>query len=179
MSTADYKVRFLKYCREITAESLYVLALDTCVRLPSYFWTMPSSSSGKYHPPDERGLHGEVIHTFRVYRASMLLCESAGVSESEKNQVRFAALFHDGAQRGLGATPSEWSVDEHPQLIVDLIQSICEYQTSYISDTMLMILTHTGPWGKEKPDTQLEWILHYADNLASKMHLIMNESEVP
>ena len=34
------------------------------------FWKIPSSFSGKYHPPDEHNEGGNVLHTKRVLRAA-------------------------------------------------------------------------------------------------------------
>src|SRR4051812_2735855 len=49
------------------------------------FWKIPSSFSGKYHPPDERGPGGNVLHTKRVVRIVQLICDAQERMTIEKD----------------------------------------------------------------------------------------------
>ena len=43
------------------------------------FWKIPSSFSGKYHPVDEHGSGGNVLHTKRVVRVAQVISDSYGL----------------------------------------------------------------------------------------------------
>jgi len=67
---------------------------------PPYFWEIPSSSTGKYHPEDERGFGGEVFHTRRVVRVAEDLCRSFNITGRDRDFVISASIMHDFTKNG-------------------------------------------------------------------------------
>ena len=67
---------------------------------PPYFWEIPSSSTGKYHPEDERGFGGTVLHTRRDVRVAEDLCRSMNVTGRDRDFVISASTMHDSCKNG-------------------------------------------------------------------------------
>lgn len=142
-----------------------------------HFWTIPSSFSGKHHPADEHGEGGNVLHTKRVVRACKLICESQERGPFETDIMIAAAILHDltkGIKKG-----EEFEYDPlHPYTVdwralkVDTV-----LEDEFVQQILRLIRTHLGIWSpipETIPMSSLEWSLHLADNLASKMHWIMD-----
>ena len=145
---------------------------------PDYiFEDCPSSSSGLYHPIDELGADGTILHTKRVVAVAYEL--SRGLDcENNRDAVCAAAILHDLAKQGL--ISKGHTVREHPQIMADLIADI--YKNSFKDkldrDQAIMIYYavryHYGPWSSgdaKKPlerYTPEELTLYIADYISSK-----------
>lgn len=129
--------------------------------VPDYFWVNPSSSSGKYHPNDERGKYGLVLHTCRVTKITSELCTAAEIAGSSRNDLIVAAILHDsfkyGVQGGYHTQKDHCIIPGEQLRINDRINEL--------------VRTHDGHWVLPE-----EWatadehqrILHYADYIASR-----------
>lgn len=135
---------------------------------PSQFWIRASSSSGKYHHTDEHGLEGLVIHTIRVCQVGKILWDST--PGTDYYVVAPACALHDIEK--YPAEDSIHTVFEHPQLAADLILRLGKENN--IGSTVpyeaisAAVRSHTGRWSKPLPVTKEEWLVHYADNIATK-----------
>lgn len=175
----SYKYRFTQNCLAIKDETLRAYALQCIPAIPEQFWTVPSSSSGKHHPPDERGMHGRVIHTFRALKIGLLLCDQIEFNEIDTDIVRFAILYHDITEAGIDIQLLHSDLD-HPETCVKLLaQTITFHDPNWnygpFYEVLNCIRCHTGRWGKIQPDSTIESIVHTADNISSKLHLIVPE----
>ncbi len=47
------------------------------------FWEIPSSFSGKYHPKDEHGEGGNVLHTKRAVKIARIMCDSYSLPQED------------------------------------------------------------------------------------------------
>lgn len=161
------------------------------------FWTIPSSFSGKYHPLDEHGEGGNVIHTQRVVRVAKVLSDSYSLSDDDRDIVYAACLLHD-VTKGVKHHGSDDCVYDpmHPYTVAKLIQECQEYDKKYAnemqSSTILLseevvqsilrlIRCHLGPWSpvpETTPITYLDMIVHMADNVASKLHTIIDGDNI-
>jgi hypothetical protein len=160
------------------------------------FWVIPSSFSGKYHPPDEHNQGGNVLHTKRTVRAAKVLSESHSLSAEEKDLVVAACLLHD-LTKGKVEKDGSFSYDKmHPYTVGDFVKFCQEDDKKYASDissstlyvseedvqTLLrLIRCHLGPWSpvpETVPITYLDMIVHLADNIASKVHYILDGNEI-
>ncbi|MHA1288445.1 MAG: hypothetical protein ACTSPB_13660 [Candidatus Thorarchaeota archaeon] len=151
----DYLTGFIDHPNN---KEIYTAILQNDI--PDYFWVNPSSSSGKYHPSDERGKYGLVLHTCRVTKITHELCIAAEIG-SGRNDLIVAAIFHDsfkyGVQGGYHTQKDHCIVPGEQLRINDRITEL--------------IRTHDGHW--VLPD---EWanadehqkLLHYADYIASR-----------
>ena len=161
------------------------------------FWVIPSSFSGKYHPSDEHGPGGNVLHTKRVVRAAKVLSDSYSLSEEDRDIVYAACILHDvtkGAKHGEGDSCRYDPM--HPYTVGNLVKKCQEddkkYATESQSSTLFLseeavqsilrlVRCHLGPWSpipETVPITYLDMIVHMADNIASKLHYLVDGESI-
>jgi len=151
--------------------------------LPDYFYKIPASSSGKYHPEFSLGEGGLVRHVKVAMRIleEIFRDEAFGVyDEYTKDLMRMALMLHDGFKSGINNMGHTCS--EHPVLMSDFILNnedkllISENDSKFVSD---LIRSHMGPWNKDKqgnvimpvPKTREETLIHLCDYIASRNFL--------
>ena len=170
----ELRLRFRDELKTIDKEEVRDFASYLLQEAPDHFWTQPSSSTGKYHPSDEHGDGGLALHSIRVKKAADILL-SATLPLVEVYAVKLAALFHDVGRYGFEEEPQRYSLGSHAELgsvwfkakaafYLDKSQRLTEI-TNIASKA---ILTHMGRWGNVRPETKEEWIVHYADMIASQ-----------
>jgi HD superfamily phosphohydrolase YqeK len=161
------------------------------------FWKIPASFSGKWHPPDERAESGNVLHTKRVVRVAKVLSDSYSLSEDDRDIVYAACLLHDITKGVKYGNSNECAYDPmHPYTVAKFIKECQEYDKKYAnemqSSTILLseevvqsilrlIRCHLGPWSpvpETVPITYLDMIVHMSDNVASKLHNIIDGDNV-
>lgn len=136
---------------------------------PDYFWERPSSSSGKYHSPDERGKYGNWLHTKRVFAEYSNIAESwvelGVITPLEKEQGKVAALVHDMMKYGWPSEQNDHTVNNHDLIAADVARNIGELP----EDVVRLIEVHMGPWGEgPNPETPAERLFHTADKSAAR-----------
>ena len=152
--------------------------------LPDYFFEVPASSTGKYHPKFSLGEGGLVRHTKSAVRIAHELLENNSLfntfTSDEKDMMIAALLVHDGLKSGL--VKSEYTVFEHPLLMSKFIQdnrSKLTLDDSEIELICSVIETHMGEWTRdykgnevlEKPKTKYQKFVHMCDFLSSRKFL--------
>ena len=152
--------------------------------LPDYFFEVPASSTGKYHPKFSLGEGGLVRHTKSAIRIAHELLENNSLfntfTSDEKDMMIAALLVHDGLKSGL--VKSEYTVFEHPLLMSKFIQdnrSKLTLDDSEIELICSVIETHMGEWTRdykgnevlEKPKTKYQKFVHMCDFLSSRKFL--------
>jgi HD superfamily phosphohydrolase YqeK len=163
----------------------------------STFWEIPSSFSGRYHPPDEHGPGGNVLHTKRVVRVAEVISDSYALSIEERDLIIAAGLLHD-ITKGI---PSEevgmFQYDPmHPYTVNKFVSDCIRYDKEYANDShsstlfiseenvqsiLRLVRCHLGPWSpvpETYPITYMDYIVHLADNIASKVHVIIEDSQL-
>jgi HD superfamily phosphohydrolase YqeK len=163
----------------------------------SSFWSIPSSFSGKYHPADEHNYGGNVLHTKRVVRAAKIMCESYSLSREDTDIVFAACILHD-VTKGikLDGEDSFHYDPMHPYTVARLVQKCQEDDKNYASESqsstlfiseevvqsiLRLVRCHLGPWSpvpETIPITYMDMIVHLADNVASKVHYIVDGENV-
>jgi len=148
------------------------------VAAPDYvFEDCPSSSTGKYHPIEELGADGTLIHTKKVSAVAYEL--SRGLDcENHRDAIVAAAILHDMAKQGLER--SGHTVRNHPQIMARLIADVYneEFKDKLDKTTANLIywavFYHYGPWTDEsvrkplKEYTSEELVVYLADYIVSK-----------
>ena len=162
-------------------------------RVPDYFFTVPASSSGKYHPKNDLGEGGLVRHSISVVRMLEHLLEPEGYfdfADEQKELLKIAALFHDCMKSG---TQEEYEKNKHtkflhPLYAANFIMSIA-IESEYPYERALFIynavISHMGQWNTNKnesgklpePVTVSQKVLHLADYLASRKDINMTLEE--
>jgi len=163
--------------------------VEACIEAsPDYvFEDCPSSSSGKYHPLDELGSDGTVLHTKRVFALAYEL--SRGLDcEHHRDEICAAALLHDMAKRGL--TNPVHTVKDHPQIMANLVAEVYKerFKDKLNREPALMIyygiLYHYGPWsGRDikKPLSEYtpeELCVYVADYVSSKKFVHIDHKRI-
>lgn len=158
-------------------------------RLPDYFFEVPASSTGKYHPSYALGDGGLVRHTKAAVRIAIELFRCHTVtgkfSNIAQDKIIAALILHDGCKSGI--EKQTYTVARHPLEIVEF----CDQQDDVkglieekdYSDIMNNIATHMGEWTfdfkskrkvLEEPTTGTQIFVHMCDYLASRKCLEFN-----
>ena len=162
--------------------------------VPDYFFSVPASSSGKYHPSNDLGNGGLVRHSISVARMLDHLLEPNGYydfDDEQKELLKIAALFHDCMKSG---TQEEYEKGKHtkflhPLYAANFIMSIAiNYGYSYEKALLIYnaVISHMGQWNTSKqeggmlpvPKTPDQKVLHLADYLASRKDINLEFDEV-
>lgn len=161
------------------------------------FWEIPSSFSSKYHPADEHGQGGNVLHTKRVARIALDIVESYSLSLEEKDIIIAAALIHD-VTKGISIDDNDsFQYDQmHPYTVNQFVNECQKIDKEFANDStssslfisedslqtiLRLVRCHMGPWSpvpETYPITYMDYILHVADNVASNLHNYINDSEL-
>ena len=137
-------------------------------QLPEAFWTREASKM--YHPADERGEGGNLIHTLRVIKVADRILDTTTYSSPTRDIMKASAILHDSQRHGPDGT-SRVTVKEHPQLAKALLDSLVEEQVPGIEELGNILEKHMGKFQNPSypvSDIPLSDILHIADYLASQ-----------
>lgn len=153
--------------------------------LPEYFFEVPASSTGKYHPSFALGDGGLVRHTKVAVRMAVELlnnnCVGMKFNEKDRDLIIMALVLHDGVKSGM--VKSKYTKAEHPLLVSKLIMENKDKLSLEIDDIRKMcsmIESHMGEWNtdpytKEEilpvPRTAEQRFVHMCDYLASRKFL--------
>lgn len=162
-------IRRLPEVDAIYDEEIRQCVIDTFINgCPDYFWERPTSSSGKYHSPDERGKHGNWLHTKRVFAKYVDMSESyweAGeITHEQREAGKAAALLHDMMKYGWPSAGNDHTVNNHDIIGAEVARDIggCS------NEIYLLIHGHMGPWAEGMtPENDRQWLLHFADKAAA------------
>lgn len=146
-------------------------------KLPDYFFEIPASSTGKYHPVFASTTNGLVKHTKVAVRIAYELISNPGLNNftnSEKDLIIMAMILHDGLKSG---NPKEkYTRVDHPLLICDFIKEHSKLPNEDIELLTKMISSHMGIWNTDfdgnevlpKPKDKYQRFVHMCDYLSSK-----------
>lgn len=152
--------------------------------LPDYFFKVPASSTGKYHPSFALNEKGLVRHTkVAVKIAHELLennCIGYNFKDEEKDLILIALMMHDGLKHGL--TEERYTRFDHPVLMASFIKenkdktTLTEEEVNLISS---VIASHMGQFNTNSystvvlpvPNNKNQRFVHMCDYLASRKFL--------
>lgn len=166
---------------------------EHCIeQAPDYFFTMPASTSGKFHPAYSLGEGGLVRHTKAAVKIAndLLNLEQNRVLKESKDEIIMALIFHDSVKKG--NANSKYTVTEHPLLAADFIEEQYEQYEfevdcgelidlkNSVTHIQRLIKSHMGQWNSDyrtkkevlpKPEWEDEKFVHTCDYLASRKYL--------
>ncbi len=138
--------------------------------LPEAFWKRESSRM--YHPSDERGLNGNLLHTLRVIK----LVERIGETTSDYDEINrdiliSCAILHDCLRHGPEGK-MDVSSKYHPTLVRQLMNRL-EIDKNWIELLCPIIEKHMGKFSQPSYPTNipLSDTLHIADYIASQVDI--------
>lgn len=124
---------------------------EKCIeRTPDYFYTVPASSTGKYHPEYSLGEGGLIRHTKALIHIAKYLLDLEynrnKFTQEEQDCIIAAGILHDSFKHG--DIKSQFSVSNHPMIAADHILEWAEQESEkkfakIISD---MVRCHSGEW---------------------------------
>lgn len=149
--------------------------------LPDYFFKIPASSTGKYHPKFASTEHGLVKHTKVAVRIAYdLFMINDTFTDEEKDLIIMAIIMHDGLKKGL--EEEEYTCFDHPLLVSKLIMEHAgelKMKIDNVRKICMMIESHMGKWNTNKyskvvlpvPKDKYQRFVHMCDYLASRNYL--------
>ena len=149
--------------------------------LPDYFFKIPASSTGKYHPKyttGEYGLYKHVKAAVRIAKELLVLEMYQKIfNETEIDLIYLAIILHDGLKKGINE--EKYTRFDHPILMANYIMD--NKDKIDLTDNELEILTgaiktHMGQWiydfkgdkVLDKPTNKIQKFVHLCDFLASR-----------
>ena len=145
--------------------------------IPDYFFTIPASSTGKYHPEYATGDGGLVRHTKAAIRMAKELFEIYKFDIRKKDLIIMSLLLHDTIKKG--EVEEKYTRFDHPLLA-------CEFLIKYSKELKLpkedidfrceCISSHMGRFNTSEysdvvlplPKTPEQKFVHMCDFLASR-----------
>lgn len=163
--------------------------LASCLRklvelLPDYFFEVPASSTGKYHPSFALGDGGLVRHTKVAVRIAHELLQDPLIgdkyTDNEKDLMIIGLVIHDGIKYGI--PKARYTRADHPLLsgkFVEDNKNVLNFTDSEIQFLKEVIASHMGIWNKDFdgneilpiPKTKYQNFVHMCDYLSSKKFL--------
>ena len=155
--------------------------------LPDYFFKVPASSTGKYHPDFAQGTSGLVRHTKAAVRFAYEIINNNSIgyifNDLEKDLIIMALIMHDGCKHGI--VQSKYTIVEHPLVVSKLIKDNKDKLTLTNDELELlcsMIESHMGEFNKDfqgnevlpRPLDKYSKFVHMCDFLASKKFININ-----
>lgn len=149
--------------------------------LPDYFFKVPASSTGKYHPKCSNVECGLVHHTKLAIRFAKELMDNAmlfnNFSSHDRDLIILALMLHDGFKHGL--TEEKYVRFDHPIISANFIKEhgeevgLTKEEVDILHD---IIASHMGVFNTSKysdvvlplPKTTMQKFVHMCDDLSSK-----------
>ncbi len=158
--------------------------------VPDYFFIVPASSTGKYHPSFSQGDGGLLRHTkvATIIGKEVLSLEYTNnlYTEDEKDLLLLGIMLHDTQK--LGNPEERYTRFDHPLLAAEFIEQNkdkTELKEEEIKLIKRVISSHMGQWNKSnyssvelpKPSDKYEFFVHMCDYLSSKKFLEVSFDE--
>ncbi len=152
--------------------------------LPDYFFEVPASSTGKYHPSYALGDGGLLRHTKAACLIARELLNNpvfkVKFTSDEQDLIIMSLIMHDGLKSGL--EKQKYTQFDHPLLVSNYIEDNKELLTLSDSEVAMMrnmIESHMGAWNKDYngneilplPVNKYQKFVHMCDFLASRKFL--------
>jgi hypothetical protein len=157
-------------------------------KVPEYFFHIPASSTGKYHPAYALGEGGLVRHVKAAVGIAMDLFEMSPeeFSQEDRDCIVAALILHDCLKSGDNVDPH--TKTNHPLLMADFITRF-NHDIENMDENIpidreekitSLIRTHMGRWITDSytkqvvltpPETAMQKWVHLCDYLASRKHL--------
>lgn len=185
MTGQEKQAVFAPLLRNFETDEIRDYCNDMIAEIPDYIFTMPSSTSGKYHNAKQCERFGQIYHIYMFASIMEHLLRLEHKRETYKtpelrDTLRCVPIFHDAIKCGLAG--SQYTVPNHPVLARDWVlntkveHDICEDMKKFIAGCCE---AHSGQWNTDrsgnvimsKPRSNAECFVHECDILASRADL--------
>lgn len=147
------------------------------LRTPEYFWQIPASSTGKYHPKFSLGDGGLIRHTkvacyFAIQMFNLEMWNT--IVQNDRDLIIGALILHDCCKTG----GEKYTRFDHPILAAKFIEDNC-ISIDIAFKLCELIKTHMGQWNTDtrtnqtlpKPQTAQQKFVHLCDYLSSRKEI--------
>ena len=200
----NYKISAFKGSFQlINNEKIKKFAKWVTVNAPDYFFEIPASSTGKYHPRYALKSGGLVLHTLSTIIFANHLFPLYNFNQLEQDLIIASLIMHDMAKNGIEildngqvVQESDYTVAKHPIAICEYVEYL--YKTSdEVDDDIIFIFkegywdiikgnvqSHMGIWNKDyktkeeilpKPVTQMEKFVSLCVYLGSRRNILVED----
>jgi hypothetical protein len=170
----------------IIDKNILELTKKILIAAPKYFWKVPASSTGKYHPKLSLGDGGLVRHVkaciniaHEMFRNETVLSVffEKDLKQKGKDIIIAALLLHDICKSGIGDVEEKYCSASHPLLVRTLCREKKIEGGSTLEYILQLIETHMGEWTKDfvtkqdilkKPSSNAQKFVHMIDYMASR-----------
>ena len=146
-------------------------------KIPDYFYTIPASSTGKYHPEYATGDGGLVRHTKAAVRMANELFGIYKFPDRTKDLIILSLVMHDSVKKG--EEESKYTLFDHPLVAGEFIKKYKDELKLTKEDLEFVcnaIASHMGRFNTSEysdvilplPKTPEEKFVHMCDYLASR-----------
>ena len=147
---------------------------------------LPASTSGKYHPPEERGPGGMVLHIRRMCNLAIQIDRHLGLTVYEKDLLIAGCILHDISNCDIVEIDENGRVSKDDkkfkkyhalmsaQIAIDYLTRQGVDPGSEMSlELHGMIASHMGHWyeGWRKPTTKMELVLTLLDFIDTRVNV--------
>jgi uncharacterized protein (DUF3820 family) len=179
---------FINELNYIKDDNLNAFARELIANAEDYFFTVPASSSGKYHPQFSLGVGGLVRHTRCVAYFAMGAGESYNFDQHTTDLLVIAALAHDIKKQG--HISNGHTVREHPlygaDYVIEMQNKFPNFITKEDAEKIAgAVRSHMGKWEGTRewvkdttkelfpmPKDGFEQALQMADYVASRKYIL-------
>lgn len=163
------------------------IAEDGVKLIPDYFYHVPASSTGKYHPSYALNDGGLYRHVQAAVSIANMLFTIHDFTPDEKDVIIASIILHDGWKQGETLSGGEGhTVFAHPviakKVLLEKLSETCDAE--FLSLIVDNIASHMGQWNTSKfealvlprPETPMQKYVHLCDYLASRKPIEYNFS---
>lgn len=155
---------------------------------PAYFYVVPSSSTGKYHPWYSNGFGGLVRHTKAAVKIAVDLLSLEQNKHLPADEIIAALILHDTFKYGMPFKDEDDPDDHntcttysHPLQAADAVRKFAPNTEACeeLKCVACLISSHMGQWTTNcagtitlpKPENEAEKFVHMCDYLASRKYI--------
>lgn len=178
---------FIKELSLINNPVIKEIATEGVSLLPDYFYKVPASSTGKYHPNFALGNGGLYRHVQAAVGIAVDLFTIYDFTPDEKDIIITALILHDGWKQGLDGSGN--TTHAHPIIASNVLKEKIEVngnekKAEYLELICDSISAHMGQWTTSKwdptvlpsPKGSVQKFVHECDYLASRKDIEFNFS---
>ena len=173
--------QFINEINLINDNNIKEWTLKALESLPNYFYHIPASSTGKYHPEyclGEGGLTRHCRAAAKIAKDMFTFSTLFNFTIQEQDEIISALLLHDGCKNGLEG--SKYTIHEHPLVVCEYLKAneeLTQLLYNKIIDNILNnIKSHMSEWNTNKkssvvlplPRTETQKFTALCDYLASR-----------
>jgi hypothetical protein len=160
------------------------IAIEGVALLPDYFYHVPASSTGKYHPNYALGDGGLYRHVQAAVGIAIDLFRIYNFSLDDQDLIVASLILHDGFKQGENGSGN--TTHTHPlvasRILREKIKPDEQQKLDFLEVICGNIETHMGSWNTCKwdktvlpvPETEMQKFVHECDYLASRKDLDFN-----